>query len=92
MTHGWTEQCLIAFEALKGKLTSAPVLAYADFPKTFILEVDASHGGLRAVLSQEFEGKIRPIAYVSRSLRQGLTLTFFPRSTCAPKLKNLGAR
>lgn len=52
LTHAWTEQCLTAFEALKGKLTSAPVLAYADFSKTFFLEVDASHGGLGAVLSQ----------------------------------------
>ncbi|KAL1281970.1 hypothetical protein QQF64_000773 [Cirrhinus molitorella] len=65
----WTEQCQTAFEALKGKLTSAPVLAYADFAKPFILEVDASHGGLGAVLSQEFKGKIRPVAYASRSLR-----------------------
>lgn len=69
LTHVWTEQCQTAFEALKGKLTSAPVLAYADFSKTFILEVDASHGGLGAVLSQEFEWKIRPIAYDSHSLR-----------------------
>ncbi|XP_016300864.1 uncharacterized protein LOC107657336 [Sinocyclocheilus anshuiensis] len=69
LTHAWTEQCQTTFEALRGKLTSAPVLAYADFSKTFILEVDASHGGLGAVLSQEFEGKIRPIAYASRSLR-----------------------
>lgn len=65
----WTPQCEEAFEALKGRLTSAPILAYADFSRTFILEVDASHGGLGAVPSQEFDGKIRPIAYASRSLR-----------------------
>ncbi len=45
------------------------MLAYADFSLPFILEVDASHGGLGAVLSQEQQGKVRPIAYGSRKLR-----------------------
>lgn len=57
------------FETLKVKLTTAPVLAYADFSLPFILEVDASHGGLGAVLSQAQAGKVRPIAYASRGLR-----------------------
>ncbi len=65
----WDEQCQSGFEKLKGRLTTAPVLAYADFSLPFILEVDASHGGLGAVLSQEYEGRVRPIAYASRSLR-----------------------
>lgn len=65
----WTEECQESFDALKAKLTSAPVLAYADFSRPFILEVDASHSGLGAVLSQEHEGRVRPIAYASRGLR-----------------------
>ncbi|KAL0152304.1 hypothetical protein M9458_052027 [Cirrhinus mrigala] len=65
----WSAGCQESFEGLKGKLTTAPVLAYADFSKPFILEVDASHQGLGAVLSQECEGKVRPVAYASRSLR-----------------------
>lgn len=65
----WTEECHQNFEALKAKLVSTPVLAYADFSLPFILEVDASHCGLGAVLSQELEGKVRPIAYASRGLR-----------------------
>lgn len=44
------------------------MLAYADFTKPFILEVDASHSGLGVVLSQESEGKKRPVAYASRGL------------------------
>lgn len=65
----WTLECQTSFEELKRKLTTAPVLAYADFSLPFILEVDASHGGLGAVLSQEQEGQIRPVAYASRGLR-----------------------
>ena len=65
----WTEACQASFKALKGKLVAAPVFAYADFPLPFILEVDASHRGLGAVLSQEQGGRVRPIAYTSCGLR-----------------------
>uniref|UniRef100_A0A3B3XY23 Gypsy retrotransposon integrase-like protein 1 n=1 Tax=Poecilia mexicana TaxID=48701 RepID=A0A3B3XY23_9TELE len=65
----WTDECQKSFEILKAKLTTTPVLAYADFTQPFILEVDASHGGLGAVLSQMQGGKVRPIAYASRGLR-----------------------
>ncbi|XP_060780518.1 uncharacterized protein LOC132888512 [Neoarius graeffei] len=65
----WTGQCEDSFEALKARLVSAPILAYADFSKPFILEVDASHSGLGAVLSQEQDGAVRPVAYASRGLR-----------------------
>lgn len=65
----WTSQCNDSFEALKAKLVSAPVLTYADFSRPFILEVDASHSGLGAVLSQETDSGVRPVAYASRGLR-----------------------
>lgn len=41
----WTDECQQCFEALKTRLTTAPVLAYADFSLPFILEVDASYSG-----------------------------------------------
>uniref|UniRef100_A0A9J7YG95 Gypsy retrotransposon integrase-like protein 1 n=1 Tax=Cyprinus carpio carpio TaxID=630221 RepID=A0A9J7YG95_CYPCA len=65
----WSIQCQQSFEELKQRLSVAPVLAYADFSLPFVLEVDASYGGLGAVLSQEQGGKVRPIAYASRGLR-----------------------
>ena len=48
----WTKASQQAFEKLKTALTTAPVLTYADFSKPFVLEVDASHQGLGAVLYQ----------------------------------------
>lgn len=51
----WVEACENAFQTLKVALTSAPVLAYADFSKPFILEIDASFQGLGAILSEKFQ-------------------------------------
>lgn len=62
----WTEECQRSFDELKGRLTSTLVLTYADFSLPFVLEVDASYGGLGAVLFQEQVGKV---AYASHSLR-----------------------
>lgn len=67
----WTDKCQKAFDDLRNKLTSAPVLAYPDFTKPFILQTDASLDGCGAVLAQEQEGKERVIAFASRSLHQG---------------------
>ena len=66
----WTSACQEGFDQLKKALTEAPVLAYPDYSKPFILETDASLKGLGAVLSQKGDdNEIRVIAYASRSLR-----------------------
>lgn len=67
--NSWSDYCESAFETLKRLLVSAPVLGYSDFTKPFVLEIDASHARLGAVLSQEQDGKRRPTAFASRGLR-----------------------
>ena len=60
---------LEAFETLKKKCMTAPVLAFADLEKPSVLETDTSGIGLGAVLLQKQEdGKLHPIAYTSRAL------------------------
>ncbi|KAK3917306.1 Transposon Ty3-I Gag-Pol polyprotein, partial [Frankliniella fusca] len=62
--YEWSEECQAAFDSIKLKLTTAPVLACPDFSKRFDLFCDASGEGLGCVLGQE--GRV--IAYASRSL------------------------
>ena len=66
----WTTECEEAFQALKHKLITAPILAYPKLGVEFILDTDASNFGVGAVLSQEDDGKERVIAYASRTLNK----------------------
>lgn len=50
------------------KLTSAPVLAFADPKLPYVLHTDACCEGLGAALYQEQGEKLRVIAYASRDL------------------------
>jgi len=68
----WTELQQEAFEELKQRLTTAPILKYPDFDRLFILATDASYHGFRATLSQlDRNRKEHPVAYASKSLTKG---------------------
>jgi hypothetical protein len=58
----WGVEADAAFSALKGGVTSAPVLTLPDFTKPFVVECNASTYGFGAVLIQEGH----PIAFFSR--------------------------
>jgi hypothetical protein len=48
----WGDEEYQAFENIKIKLSSPPILAYADFDKPFIIHTDASTNDLGAILYQ----------------------------------------
>ena len=60
----WTTEATKAFNQIKEKLTTAPILALPDFSQPIELHCDASKIGIGAVLSQN--GK--PMAYFSEKL------------------------
>ncbi|MBE6133033.1 MAG: hypothetical protein E7180_06615 [Erysipelotrichaceae bacterium] len=64
----WGPDQQAAFDKLKSLFTSAPILKNPDSNKPFVVETDASNFAVGAVLSQEFDGKLHPIAFISSSL------------------------
>ena len=65
-------EALKAFEELKMKCMTAPVLVFTDFKKPFCLETDASKEGLGAILLQESDdGQYHLVAFASRELKGG---------------------
>lgn len=64
----WTEEHQQAFQAIIEKLTSAPVLGYANYKLPYVLHTDASRQGLGAILYQNQGEHRRVIAYASRRL------------------------
>ncbi|WVZ70581.1 LOW QUALITY PROTEIN: hypothetical protein U9M48_019236 [Paspalum notatum var. saurae] len=61
----WSPECKEAFQTLKTRLTTAPILAQPDITKGFDVYWDACGTGLGCVLMQE--GRV--IAYASRKLK-----------------------
>ena len=64
--YDWVDACQRSFEELKGRLTSAPVLALPNERDGFAVYSDASRQGLGCVLMQND----RVIAYASRQLKK----------------------
>ena len=64
-------EALEAFDCLKAACLQAPILAFLDFDRPFLLEMDASGKGLGAVLFQkQVDGQYHPIAYASHMMNE----------------------
>lgn len=64
----WKDEHQEILEKLINHLVEPPILGFPDFSLPFILHTDASNQGLGAVLYQKQGGKLRVIAYGSRTL------------------------
>eukprot|EP00731_Ephydatia_muelleri_P008113 Em0004g451a len=64
----WSLQAQEAFDTLKTKIASSPVLMCPDMSRMFTLQTDASDYGIGAVLSQTGEdGEEHPVAFLAKS-------------------------
>ncbi|GJR92736.1 putative nucleotidyltransferase, ribonuclease H [Tanacetum coccineum] len=62
----WTKEVELAFQVVKEKLTTTPILILSNFSKVFKLHIDASKVAIGGVLSQGG----RPVAYFSEKLTE----------------------
>ena len=66
----WDEPERLAFEAIRDRIVSAPILMFPDDSRPFWVEADSSDFATGAVLSQQSrtDDKWHPVAYYSKSL------------------------
>nr|KAG5688410.1 hypothetical protein BaRGS_001192 [Batillaria attramentaria]KAG5698105.1 hypothetical protein BaRGS_031795 [Batillaria attramentaria] len=64
----WDENCERAFQTLKARLCSSPVVCLPQSDLPYILRTDASEKGLGAVLLQDQGQGPQPVAYASKKL------------------------
>uniref|UniRef100_A0A0W0FDK0 RNA-directed DNA polymerase n=1 Tax=Moniliophthora roreri TaxID=221103 RepID=A0A0W0FDK0_MONRR len=65
----WTKECQVAFDLLKAKFLSEPILVMPDVDKLFIIKANASKWATGAVLRQKgTDGEWHPCGYLSKSL------------------------
>jgi len=66
----WNDSRDKAFQELKRRISTPPMLRLPDVSQPFIVQTDASHVGIGAVLLQEdATGEQRPVAFASRKLQ-----------------------
>ena len=74
VTFDWTSKCQTAFEDLKSKLVSPPIIGYPNMKRHFYLTTDACGTGIGYVLTQrDDDNKEVVIAYGGRALRDNET-------------------
>ena len=63
----WTDAAKRAWGKVKSRLSTAPVLSFADFDHEFAMTTDASDVGAAAVLTQCIDGQLKLIGSVSKT-------------------------
>ena len=67
----WTQECQVAFDALKQQFTEEPVLMMPDQSRPFQIEADASKYTSGAVLTQtDSNGDRHPVAFLSKTFTE----------------------
>ncbi|GJX63211.1 reverse transcriptase domain-containing protein [Tanacetum coccineum] len=64
----FSDDCKKAFNILKEKLTTTPIIISPDWNESFELMCDVSDFAVGAVLGQLIDGKFKPIYYASKTL------------------------
>nr|GEV26524.1 hypothetical protein [Tanacetum cinerariifolium] len=64
----FSQECLVAFQTLKRKLTEAPILIAPDWDMPFELMYDANDYAIGAVLGQHQDKHFRLIHYASKTM------------------------
>lgn len=78
----WGEQQQIAFATLSKAVTDNAYLHLRDLNRPFTLQTDASDYGLGAVLLQEYDTLLRPVAFASHTLTGAERNYFTPKKEC----------
>ena len=65
----WTQECQQAFDTLKHKLTTTPILLVPNPDLPWTIATDASDQAIGAILLQDHGKGLQPIAYESRKLQ-----------------------
>ncbi|GJS90849.1 reverse transcriptase domain-containing protein [Tanacetum coccineum] len=66
----FSEDCILAFQTLKKKLTEAPILIALNWDQPFEIMCDASDYAIGAVLGQRIEKHFLPIHYASKTMTE----------------------
>ncbi|GJT32360.1 reverse transcriptase domain-containing protein [Tanacetum coccineum] len=66
----FSEDCILAFQTLKKKLTEAPILIAPNWDQPFEIMCDASDYAIGAVLGQRTEKHFRPIHYAGKTMTE----------------------
>ena len=67
-TFDWTPSLQLAFDTLKQAFTSADMLQHFNPTKQLVLETDVSDYAIAGILSQDFEGILHPLAFISKKM------------------------